>query len=153
MTAATPTAKFVPLNVIPPAAVPTPVVAGAVPAGASILIIQQPWLGLILDGRKSLEIRGRVCQKQPGERIYLALSGGGGIVMGSAEYTGCLGPLSNAEYASKARQHCVAGGKLPYGASTYAWGVSKPERFAQPVPYRHRHGCVIWARMEAPDAG
>ena len=56
--------KFVPLENIPPAPAPTPVVQGEVPEGASILIIQQPWIGLILDGRKTLEIRGRICKKE-----------------------------------------------------------------------------------------
>ena len=79
-----------------------------VPAGASILIIQQPWIGLILDGRKTLEIRGKFCYKR-GERIYLALSGGGGILLGSVEFVGCHGPLSRDEWAAKAQQHCVAG--------------------------------------------
>ena len=56
--------KFVPLENIPPAPAPTPVTPGEVPEGASILIIQQPWIDLILDGRKTLEIRGRICKKQ-----------------------------------------------------------------------------------------
>ena len=38
------TAKFVPLAEIPLAASPTHVVVGTVPTGASILIIQEPWL-------------------------------------------------------------------------------------------------------------
>ena len=42
--AARSTAKFVPLAEIPLAASPTPVVVGTVPTGASILIIQEPWL-------------------------------------------------------------------------------------------------------------
>ena len=67
------------------------------PKGSSILIIQQPWIDLILDGRKTLEIRGRPCKKER-ERIYLALSGGGGIVTGSVDYVRCHGPLSNSEW-------------------------------------------------------
>ena len=42
--AARSTAKFVPLAEIPLAALPTPVVVGTVPTGASILTIQEPWL-------------------------------------------------------------------------------------------------------------
>ena len=144
--------KFVPLDDLPPAASPTPVVEGTVPDGASILIIQQPWIGLILDGRKTNEIRGRICKKRPGERVYLALSGGGGIILGSAEFTGCTGPLTEQDYAARANAHCVAGAALPYGGSTYAWGVRAPERFAQPVRYRHKPGVVVWAKMEAAQA-
>ena len=143
-----PNPRFKPLASIPPAATPTPVVPGRIPVGASILIIQEPWLGLILEGKKQLEIRGTICKKVEGERIYLALSGAGGVVLGSVEFTGCHGPLSAAEYTERASQHCVAGSTLPYGAKTYGWGVRAPERFDQPVRYPHRQGCVIWAKME-----
>ena len=89
-----------------------------------------------------------LCKEVKGERIYLALSGAGGIVIGSVEFVACHGPLSAAEYAKRASQHCVAGSTLPYGGKTYAWEVRAPERFAQPVRYPHRQGCVIWAKME-----
>jgi hypothetical protein len=108
-------------------------------------------LSLILQGRKSLEIRGRACKKPVGERIYLARSGGGGVVLGSVEFAGCSGPLSRDEYAVRSGEHCVAsvaGAALPYGASTYGWGVRAPRQFARPVAYGHRQGCVVWARME-----
>ena len=58
------------------------------------------------------------------------------------------GPLSAAEYAARGEAHCVAGTKLPYGASTYAWELREPVLFREPVSYQHRHGCVIWARKE-----
>ena len=106
-------------------------------------------LTLILEGRKTLEIRGRACKKPVGERIYLARSGGGGVVLGSVEFAGCLGPLSRDEYAARRSEHCVAGAGLPYGESTYAWSVRLPRLFARPVAYSHRQGCVVWARMES----
>ena len=78
----------------------TPQVDGHIPRGASILIIQRPWIDLILDGHKTLEIRGKHCNKR-NERIYLALSGGGGVVIGSATFVTCHGPLSRAEWAAR----------------------------------------------------
>ena len=119
-----------------------------VPRGASILIIQQPWIGLLLDGYKTLEIRGQKCKKAPGEKVYLALSGGGGTILGSRTFVASHGPLSRAEYAGRSDGHCVAGGQLPYGPSTYAWEFKAPRRFRQAVPYVHRHGCVVWATKE-----
>ena len=118
-----------------------------VPCGASILIIQQPWIDLILDGHKTLEIRGMRCKKPEGERIYLALSGAGGWVLGAATFVACHSPLSRAEYASLADGHRVAGDALPYSA-TYAWEVRLPERFRLPVSYCHKLGQVVWATME-----
>jgi len=125
-----------------------PVVDGVVPKGASILIIQEPWVSLILDGHKSFEIRGRICNKPRGEKIYIALSGGGGIVVGAATFVACHGPLSKAEYAAAGERHCVAGEALPYGGSTYAWELTKPVRFRTPIPYNHKRGVVVWAKME-----
>ena len=126
----------------------TDVVDGKVPVGASILIIQRPWIDLILDGHKTLEIRGKPCNKS-NERIYLALSGGGGVVIGSVTFAKCHGPLSRAEWAARGEQHRVAGDSvLPYGGSTYAWELVKPVRFKQPVVYKHKPGVVVWAKME-----
>jgi hypothetical protein len=119
-----------------------------VPRGASILIIQQPWIGLLLDGYKTLEIRGQKCKKAHGEKVYLALSGGGGTILGSMTFVASHGPLTRAEYAGRSDEHCVAGAQLPYGASTYAWEFKAPRRFRLAVPYVHRHGCVVWATKE-----
>ena len=127
------------------AAKATPSADGRVPKGASILIIQEPWINLILDGRKTFEIRGRHCKKEH-ERIYLALSGGGGIVLGSVEFVRCHGPLTRDEWVSGANRHCVAGSSLPYGSSTYAWEMASPVRFHTPVPYEHKQGVVVWAK-------
>jgi hypothetical protein len=120
----------------------------AVPRGATILIVQQPWIGLLLDGYKRWEIRGQACRKARGERIFLALSGGGGVILGHVTLAGSHGPLSRAEYVDGAERHCVAGTSLPYGASTHAWEVKDPVRFRAPVPYRHKPGVVVWAKME-----
>lgn len=122
--------------------------ASVTPRGASILIIQQPWIDLILDGHKTLEIRSTRCNKPEGERIYLALSGGGGVILGYVTFVACRGPLSRAEYAAVAEEHCIAGDALPYGASTYAWEVCSPARFGSRVPYHHKRGVVVWAKKE-----
>ena len=117
----------------------------AVPRGASILIVQEPWISLILDGYKTWEIRGQVCKKAKGEKVYLALSGGGGIILGCVKFVKSHGPLSRADYGAAAERHCVAGEALPYGGNTHAWELSSPVRFRMPVPYRRKQGVVVWA--------
>lgn len=82
----------------------------------------------------------------------MALSGGGGVVLGSAEFTGCVELGTTNEYEARAHDHCVAGSTLPYGGSTYGWGLRAPMRFAQPVPYHHKKGVVVWAKMESAGA-
>ena len=117
------------------------------PRGSSILIIQEPWIGLLLDGHKTLEIRGQKCKKSAGDKVFLALSGGGGVILGRMTFVASHGPLSRDEYAQQSHQHCVAGGTLPYGSSTYAWELKAPVRFREPVRYTHKPGCVVWANM------
>ena len=73
-----------------------------IPKRAPILIIQDPWVSLILDGHKTFEVRGTPCKKSAGEKIYLALSGGGGIVVGEATFVACHGPLSKAQFKDAA---------------------------------------------------
>ena len=73
-------------------------------------------------------------------------------MLGSAEFTGCLALGSKVEYMARAHEHCVAGSTLPYGSSTYGWGVRAPVRFAQPVRYHHKPGVVVWAKMEGGGA-
>jgi hypothetical protein len=138
--------KFFPIAKLRPPVCPPRLEDGVVPKGASILIVQQPWIGLLLLGVKTLEIRGRPCSKPAGERVYLALSGGGGIVLGSVEFVACHGPLSKPEWAKRAPEHCVLAQKLPY-PTTYAWEFTAPARFRKPVPYEHKPGVVVWAVM------
>jgi hypothetical protein len=135
--------KFLPIPALPERSMQVPTVVGMVPDGGSILIIKEPWINLILDGRKSLEIRGQSTKKAM-QRVFLALSGGGGLVLGSALLVCCHGPLSRREWAELKNNHCVAGDKLPY-ASTYAWELCSPQRFDVPVSYEHKQGCVVWA--------
>ena len=95
---------------------------------------------LLLDGIKSLEVRGNLCKKQAGERIYLACSGAGGYLFGAVTFVKCHGPLTRAEWAAKGMQHCVGGDSLPYSGGTFAWEFSKPQRFREPVRYLQKPG-------------
>ena len=140
--------KFNPIRSLPKPSAAVRVVRGRVPRGASILIIKEPWISLILQGRKSLEIRGRAMTSKDGERIYLAQSGGGGAVLGSAVFETCMGPLTASQWTESRVQHCVDGAKRPYGRHTFAWLLSTPERFDKPVKYTHKAGVVVWAIME-----
>ena len=103
---------------------------------------------MLLDGSKTLEIRGMRCNKPEGERVYLALSGGGGVILGAVTFVACHGPLSRAAYAARAEGHCVAGDSLPYGGSTFAWEFCSQVRFREPVQFLHKRGVVVWAKKE-----
>ena len=73
----------------------------------------------MLDGLKSLEIRGQRSNKHAGECVYLALSGAGLLVLGSIEFVACNGPLGPSEWEVRAAEYCMSGAALPY-STTYA---------------------------------
>ena len=102
-----------------------PLVTGSIPNGAPILIIQQPSIGLILDGLKTLDVRPMQCRKKAGLRVYFANSKRGSMIIGSAVFQRCIGPLKTEEWISKAKEHCLASKDLPFGNSTYVWEVLK----------------------------
>ena len=115
-----------------------------VPQGASILIVKKQWLDLILDGEKTMEIRGRLCRKEP-STIFLAQSAAGGKIMGSVYLHGSSDPLSSAEWKALRAQHRVPGPRMY--KRTYAWRLSSAYRFPNPIPYTHKQGSVVWAKM------
>ena len=86
------------------------------------------------------------CKKMPGETIYLALSGAGGVVIGAVTFVACHGPFLREEWVARAQEHCVAGDVLPYGQTTYAWEFRSPVRFRAPVAFRQKPGQVTWAK-------
>ncbi len=110
--------------------------------------VKQPWAELILQGIKTLEIRSRptnIC-----DRIYLYSSKKNaredfalqavrayqleidflptGLLVGSVEITGCRKATAQDEQAS-----CVPANIL---SGCYAWELSQPQRFSEPLPVR-----------------
>ncbi len=110
--------------------------------------IKQPWVELILQGIKTLEIRSQpttIC-----DRIYLYASKKiaredfarqaienyqlnietlpTGFLVGSVDVVGCRRASERDEQAS-----CVPGQKL---VDCYAWELSNPLRFSKPLPVR-----------------
>ena len=112
------------------------------------LLIKEPWVGKILDGKKTWELRGSKTYVR--ETIALVASGSG-TVIGVCELVDCIGPLSarvfqdNAKKAGIKPEHA----KLGYYKQTYAWVMAKPKRLKKPIPYSHPSGAVIWVNLDA----
>ena len=100
-----------------------------------ILLLRQPWLGLILAGEKTLEIRGRALS--PG-KYWL---GHQKLIYGFAMLGEAIPIRSNIAWRALVHKHRVDMPKLPYKKT---WGL--PVLRAQTtrrVPYVHPKGAVV----------
>lgn len=115
----------------------------ATPAeGASILIVKQPWVDLILSGHKQMEIRRQACRFPIGKPVYLAQSGTKTIV-GVVTFDGCVGPLTPAEFDAYRDAHRVDINPYP---TAHGWKFHSPVRFDTPIPYLHPRGAQTWVK-------
>ena len=110
------------------------------------LLIRHPWIDLILDGKKTWEIRG----SRTAIRGTIALiPSASGTVAGACEVIDCVGPLS----PHALRENAAKAGMGPAEAvitryrDTYAWVLTNPKRFNKPIPYEHPGGAVIWVKL------
>jgi len=104
---------------------------------------------MILDGKKTWEIRGRATHVRG--RIGL-IRGGSGLVVGTCELVDVVGPLTLADLRSNARKAGLEPEELallPY-KKTYAWVLRDAKKLHPSHPYRHPSGAVIWVRL--PDS-
>ena len=114
------------------------------------LIIDEPWIGLILAGRKTWEMRKTSTSIR--ETIALIRKGSGAVV-GVTALTGSLPALENAEaYANAERFHAIPperqarafedGWRTP-------WVLANARPLAKPVAYEHPNGAVIWVNLSS----
>ncbi len=114
------------------------------------LVIADPWVDLILSGRKVWEIRGEPVSKRG---PFAILRKGSGTIAGIVTLVDSKGPLSSAELRTTNHLHAVPverfDGEYRYG-TPYAWVLESPIRLPRPVPYRHPSGAVKWVNLDAP---
>lgn len=110
------------------------------------LLVRQPWADLIVQGKKTWEIRGRSTSIRG--RIAV-IAAGTGTIVGLCDLLEVVGPLSLSRYRAAGDLHCIPSDRLdalPY-VHTYAWRVGN----AVAVPalkYNHPPGAVIWVRLD-----
>lgn len=110
------------------------------------LVIKPEPMKLILDGPKSWEIRHGRCLI---EELIGLIESGSGTVVGVAQLTGCIGPLTRDLRIRNARKMGVsveeAGERWP--KDSYAWVLKKRRRLNKPVRYKHPNGTVRWVPL------
>ena len=111
------------------------------------LLVRSPWVDMILEGRKTWEIRGSNTNIRG--RIGLIRSGSG-LVIGTCDLIDVEGPLSIANLRRNVSNHLVPLNNLKVGLpyqNTYAWVLRDAKVLRQPVPYNHPQGAVIWVKL------
>src|SRR5262249_17403517 len=108
------------------------------------LVIEQPWVSLILDGKKTWEMRTRPTRV----RGWIGLiEKGSGTIIGAAYLKESLSALERSKHRLHYRRHRVPlepGQKVYRGKYLFPWVMEKAFRLAKPVPYKHPLGAVIW---------
>lgn len=110
------------------------------------LIIKKKWLDLIVNGKKTIEIRGSDTKKQ-GEKIYL-LEGGTNKIAATAVISSTY-PISCSDWSEEREEHCV---NISYSdlkkryKTPYAWVLSDVMPIKDIWYYKHPQGAVIWVK-------
>jgi hypothetical protein len=110
------------------------------------LIIKEPWIDLILDGKKPWEIRGSNTKIRG--KICLIKSGSG-LIVGECEIVNSK-LVSHESLIQNQDKHCIDikhWSQIPY-RKPHAWVMQNPVRYKEPIPYKHPQGAVIWVNLD-----
>jgi hypothetical protein len=108
------------------------------------LVVDEPWIGLILTGTKTWEMRSTNTKiRGP---IGLIREGSGHVV-GVADLVDSRPPLSAQHYAQFESLHQIPP-KRQEGAISGGWTRPWVLSAARPAPYRHPPGAVIWVAID-----
>ena len=117
-----------------------------IPFGAPILVVKDPWITMLVEGTKTMEIRGFRCKKQKGERVHFSKSGTGTII-GSARFVESVYFESEEEMRAEEGKHCVPStSKVPY-KKIHGWVFADAKKM-HPIKYNVKRGSVVWRKYE-----
>ena len=108
--------------------------------GDKILVLKWHWLQLILNDKKTMEIRGMALRRG---RYFLGFKKN---IYGSVEFGDAQRIVNLQQWSQLRSRHLVQRGDLPY-KKTYGLPILRVERFSEPVAYVHPKGAVGIVRM------
>lgn len=116
------------------------------------LIIAEPWIDHILEGRKDWEMRAR----PTAHRGWFGLiRKGSGTVVGLARLVECGRELDRNEMIASTDHHRIPEAMIRRGEVAkwvVPWKLADIIPLARPVPYEHKSGAVTWVAL-SPEVG
>lgn len=113
------------------------------------LIIADPWIGYILEGSKTWEMRSSGAS----HRGWFALIWKGtSAIYGVARLTDVGTPLPPEEMIATFERHRIPEHMIRSGEVAKwntPWKLTDVRRFNSPIPYRHRNGAVTWVKFDS----
>lgn len=117
-------------------------------APTKALVIDNPWIGLLLSGQKAWEMRSTATHYRG---WFGLIRKGSGLVVGIARLTGCGGPLSEEEMIASVDKHRIPEGTIRSGAVAKwntPWILEDVRSLSKPVRYVHPSGAVTWVTLD-----
>lgn len=113
------------------------------------IIIDEPWISLILRGEKVWELRSKRTRFTGPVGL---IRKGSGTVVGTARLVGCLQPLSAGELSIHEPLHRVLGAEQRAAVEigrVIPWVLRDALPLSRPVAYPHRSGQQIWVLLDS----
>lgn len=109
------------------------------------LYIKKPWTDLILQGKKTWELRGSHTHVR--ERIYI-IESKTSLIVGECEVIDSIA-LSQEDYEMNRDKHQVSKNfsDISY-KKLHAWVLDKVFAYEKPIPHIHTPGTVIWVNFK-----
>jgi len=111
------------------------------------IVIDQPWLSLIIEGVKAWEMRSTETKKRG---VVALIEKGSGKVVGAARLIDVQGPFTEEDLANHESSHQIPPEiyRAPGYKWHYAWVLRDATALPSPVRYRHKSGAVIWVKLD-----
>lgn len=113
------------------------------------IVIDEPWISLILSGQKTWEMRKTSCSYRG---VVALIRKGSDKVVGTARVASSLPSLATeADYSKAIDKHCIPPGRQERARAdgwTIPWVLSEVVKLGELVAYRHPYGAVIWVNLE-----
>jgi hypothetical protein len=114
------------------------------------LVIDEPWIGYILAGRKDWEMRSSATSFVS---WFGLIREGSGLVVGIARLTGVETPKSPDELVASIERHRIPEAMIWDGTIAKwhtPWVLADAQPLRRSVPYKHPYGAVTWVQL-SPD--